>query len=197
MPTRPPLPRSFIDQHRRERIMRATATLVADRGHAAVTVADIVKEAGIARNTFYETFGSKADAIEATTTWAFEQAIAKVTAAIDPADPLEVRIDLALTAIVDFLTDEPALARTALVDAYAVAPPPPRRRDDAVRQPDGPGVALRRDAGRRGPHDPLPPRLRGHGTRRRGRPTARATRLRAGALRPPGGARLNIRRMIP
>ena len=55
------LSQDFIAQHQRERIFRGLAEIVAERGYPAVTVADVVKQARVARNTFYANFSSKQD----------------------------------------------------------------------------------------------------------------------------------------
>ena len=60
-PGRHPLPKEFIAQHQRARIISALAEETVEKGYRAVTVADIVRRAGIARNTFYENFSSKED----------------------------------------------------------------------------------------------------------------------------------------
>ena len=60
-PGRQRLSREFIARHQRARIVTALAEETMDRGYRAVTVADIVRRAGIARNTFYDNFSSKED----------------------------------------------------------------------------------------------------------------------------------------
>ena len=55
-PGRQQLSREFIARHQRARIIAALAEETSSRGYRAVTVADIVSRAGIARNTFYENF---------------------------------------------------------------------------------------------------------------------------------------------
>lgn len=56
-----PLSGDFVALQKERRILKAFASLVAEQGYQATTVADIVRRAGIARNTFYETFGGKWD----------------------------------------------------------------------------------------------------------------------------------------
>ena len=51
------------------------------RGYRAVTVADIVRRAGIARNTFYENFSSKEDCFLAAQDYAVEEALRRVVEA--------------------------------------------------------------------------------------------------------------------
>jgi len=48
-----------VASDQRARLLAAMATVVADRGYAATTVADVVRTAGVSRSTFYELFTSK------------------------------------------------------------------------------------------------------------------------------------------
>jgi AcrR family transcriptional regulator len=52
----------FLAANRRERILRGVARAISEASYREAKIADIVREAHCARNTFYETFGSKADA---------------------------------------------------------------------------------------------------------------------------------------
>src|SRR3954453_20112725 len=53
------LPREFITQNQRERIITALVDTVAERGYNATTVANITKAASVSRRTFYEHFSDK------------------------------------------------------------------------------------------------------------------------------------------
>jgi AcrR family transcriptional regulator len=48
-----------IASDQRARLLAAMANVVADKGYAATTVADVVRAAGVSRSTFYELFASK------------------------------------------------------------------------------------------------------------------------------------------
>jgi AcrR family transcriptional regulator len=48
-----------IASSQRARLLAAMATVVADKGYAATTVADVVRSAGVSRSTFYDLFASK------------------------------------------------------------------------------------------------------------------------------------------
>ena len=72
-PGRQQLSREFIAQHQRARIIAALAEETVAKGYRAVTVADIVRRAGIARNTFYENFSSKEDCFLAAQDFAVER----------------------------------------------------------------------------------------------------------------------------
>lgn len=63
MPTsaRPRLSQDFIRRHQCERLVTALSACVVEKGYRVTTVADVVSEAKVARNTFYDNFGSKED----------------------------------------------------------------------------------------------------------------------------------------
>jgi AcrR family transcriptional regulator len=48
-----------VASSQRARLLAAMATVVAEKGYAATTVADVVSTAGVSRSTFYELFASK------------------------------------------------------------------------------------------------------------------------------------------
>ena len=89
------------------------------RGYRAVTVADIVRRAGIARNTFYDNFSSKEDCFLATQDFAVEESLARVVEAAGEADGWEDRTVAGLGAFLKYVSDEPALARTCIVEALS------------------------------------------------------------------------------
>jgi AcrR family transcriptional regulator len=56
---RPRISQDFIRQHQRERLVTGLANCIEEKGYRATTVTEIVADAHVARNTFYENFGSK------------------------------------------------------------------------------------------------------------------------------------------
>jgi AcrR family transcriptional regulator len=60
--SRPRISADYLTANTQRRIIAGTASVVAERGYEAATVADIVKACGVARNTFYENYGSKEQA---------------------------------------------------------------------------------------------------------------------------------------
>lgn len=123
-PMRPPpgrqrLSREFIARHQRARIINALAEETKDRGYRAVTVADIVRRAGIARNTFYDNFSSKEDCFLATQDYAVEEALARIVEAAAEVEGWEERLAAGLGAFLGYVASEPALARTCIVEALS------------------------------------------------------------------------------
>ena len=121
-PGRQQLSREFITQHQRARIIAALAEETVARGYRAVTVADIVRRAGIARNTFYENFSSKQDCFLATQDYAVEEALRRVVEAATEVESWQERVDDGLAAFLHYVASEPALARTCIVEALSAGP---------------------------------------------------------------------------
>jgi AcrR family transcriptional regulator len=118
-PGRQRLSREFIARHQRARIVAALAEETMERGYRAVTVADIVRRAGIARNTFYDNFSSKEDCFLATQDFAVEESLARVVEAAAEAEGWEGRMIAGLGAFLKYVSEEPALARTCIVEALS------------------------------------------------------------------------------
>lgn len=122
LPGRQQLPREFIAQHQRARIIAALAEETAEQGYRAVTVADIVRRAGIARNTFYENFSSKEECFLATQEFAMSAALEQVVSAAGSFEEWPLRVRAGLAAFLDYVAEEPALARTCMVEALSAGP---------------------------------------------------------------------------
>ena len=131
LPGRHPLPREFITQHQRARIIAALAQETAEKGYRAVTVADVVKRAGIARNTFYENFGSKEDCFLAAQEHAMSTALERVVEAAGEIDDWPRRVHAGLTAFLTYVGEEPALARTCMVEALSAGPASVKHYEDS------------------------------------------------------------------
>ena len=133
LPGRQQLSREFIAQHQRARIVNALALEVSEKGYRNVTVADVVKRAGIARNTFYENFGSKEDCFLAAQRFAMSAALDRVVAVAGEIDEWPRRVAAGLAAFLRFVAEEPALARTCMVDALAAAPASVRYYEESLQ----------------------------------------------------------------
>ena len=113
------LPREFIAQNQRERIITAMVDNVAERGYNATTVAHVTKSASVSRRTFYEHFADK----EACFLAAYEMVAdhirdsMQVAAAAFEEWPLQVRA--ALGTMLRFLAGEPELARVCMIEPVA------------------------------------------------------------------------------
>jgi AcrR family transcriptional regulator len=118
-PGRHALPREFVAQHQRARIIEALAEEIEDKGYRAVTVADIVRRAGVARNTFYEHFSSKEDCFLAASEYAVDEALRRVREAAAGIEGWPAQVNAGLAAFLGYVVEQPALARTCVVEALA------------------------------------------------------------------------------
>jgi AcrR family transcriptional regulator len=133
LPGREPLSRDFIDRHKRARIIAALAAEASERGYHAVTVADLVSRAGIARNTFYENFSSKEDCFLAAQSFATTKALERVVTAAGEIDDWPGRVRAGLAAFLEYIVEEPALARTCMVEALAAGPASVRYYEESLQ----------------------------------------------------------------
>ena len=127
------LSREFIAQHQRARIIAALAGETVEKGYRAVTVADIVRRAGIARNTFYENFSSKEDCFLAACDYAVKEAKGRVVDAASRVDAWPQRVGAGLTAFLEYVASEPALARTCIVEALSAGPAAVERYERSIQ----------------------------------------------------------------
>lgn len=100
----------------------ALAQEASEQGYHQVTVADVVSRAGIARNTFYENFRSKEDCFLATQEYAMASALERVVEAAGDLESWPQRVRAGLTAFLGYVVEEPALARTCMVEALSAGP---------------------------------------------------------------------------
>ena len=127
------LRREVVVHHQRERILAATVDLVAERGYRAVTVAQIVKGAGVSRLKFYENFGSKEDAFLAAFDAGLAELGAKTAAACEAAeDDLGARVRAGIEALLAQLAAKPALTRALVIEAPVLGPAMGSRKEDAL-----------------------------------------------------------------
>jgi AcrR family transcriptional regulator len=133
LPGRPPLSREFVARHQRERIIAALAAEAAERGYRAVTVAAVVKRAGIARNTFYENFSSKEECFLEAQKLACSRALQYVVEAAGEIDDWPRRVVAGLAAFLDFVIEEPALARTCMVESLAAGPASAAQQEESLQ----------------------------------------------------------------
>ena len=116
------LSREQVAADQRIRILLALAETMAEKGYVATTVADVLKRAGVSRETFYQQFSSKQDAFMAAFDAAGSLALAALTEDVAAdADPVD-RFTGALRTYLANLVAQPALARMFLVEVYAAGP---------------------------------------------------------------------------
>lgn len=116
----------------RDRMVRATAAAVAERGYVCTTVADVIRGAGVSRETFYQHFDDKESAFLGTLDACAATLRERLEAAAGAHGPPIARLERALAAYLDAMAEEPTLARVCLIDAYAAGPAALRRRTEML-----------------------------------------------------------------
>ena len=124
------LAREVIEASQRGRLLDAMAKVVAEKGYAATTVADVIAKAGVSRRTFYEHFRDKEGCFLAAYDTGVEILLETVRQAGEGIeDPLE-RTRARVRAYLETLAAEPAFARTFEIEIAAAGPRAQARRRD-------------------------------------------------------------------
>lgn len=114
--------REQIAHHQRERLIAGFAQAVAEKGYAAVTLADVVGYAQVSRRVFYVNFDSR----EQCFLTAFDVVVAhlreQVAVAVAPVDDWPSQAIAAIRTALAFLAAEPDLARLCLVESRVAGP---------------------------------------------------------------------------
>ncbi len=113
------LPREFIVQNQRERIVTALVDVVAERGYNATTVANITKAASVSRRTFYEHFEDKEACFLAAYEMVTDHIAASMRAAAEAFEEWPQQVRAALATMLRFLAGEPELARLCMIEPIA------------------------------------------------------------------------------
>ncbi|HKI66754.1 MAG TPA: TetR/AcrR family transcriptional regulator [Solirubrobacterales bacterium] len=118
-PGRHLIPRDFVSQNQRERMLLATAELVAERGYQKTTIELIAKTARVALVTFYEHFANKEECFLA----AFDENVAAAgevfAELLDPEQPWVDQISTGLEVLLEMVVREQARAKLCIVEAQA------------------------------------------------------------------------------
>jgi AcrR family transcriptional regulator len=125
-----PMP-PFAAQNPEQRIIRAFAAVVGEKGYGQTTIADIAAAASISQGTFYEYFEDKDDAMAATLDSSGAQMLAATLPAARRAPNWPRAVRVAIGTTLDFLAAEPAFAQLRMVAIYGAGPKAITRRDAA------------------------------------------------------------------
>lgn len=106
----------------RSRLLEGMAHSVATKGYADTTVADIVREAGVSKRTFYECFATKKDCLIALYVAASHGGLKVLKGAIDPGRDWKTQVEHAMGAYLDCLASNPALLRTLFIEILSLGP---------------------------------------------------------------------------
>ena len=144
-PGRHGLPREFVARNQRERLIAGLAEAVAENGYAGTTIAHITRHAAVSRRTFYEHFNSKDECFVAAYDTVMAELRQRVDQAFNEEEEWPQAVRAGISAMLEFLTAEPHLARLSMVEALVAGPVVVERYDAAIQ-----GLAPYFAAGREG-----------------------------------------------
>ncbi len=127
------LTRAAVAESQRGRLLFAIAQVVAEKGYAAVTVADIVDRASVSRSTFYEQFEDKEACFLAAFNLGVEYVLGQMREAWEArggndAGGWRDHLRSDLTTYLEVLASEPAFARALHLESLAAGPATLERR---------------------------------------------------------------------
>jgi AcrR family transcriptional regulator len=114
------LPRELVTRSQRERLLAAVVRAAAAKGYGATTVADILDEAGVGRETFYELFEDKRACALAAHTILADNLEDHVRAAYMQPGEWPERARNAVAATLEWFASDPAAARFMLVELGSI-----------------------------------------------------------------------------
>lgn len=115
------LPRELVERSQRERLLAAVVRVTVAKGYESITVADILREAGVGRETFYELFDDKLDCMLAAHKLLVDDLEKRVRAVYLVDGPWPQRMHAALAATLEWFS-APDVARFTLVELSTVGP---------------------------------------------------------------------------
>lgn len=118
-PGRHGLPRVFVAENQRERLLNGVVEAVAENGYNAATISRITAAAKISRRTFYEYFEGKEDCFLAAYEMIEAHVLDSMLAAPGAGEEWPERVRARLAALLDVLARDTAVSRVFLVEPLA------------------------------------------------------------------------------
>jgi AcrR family transcriptional regulator len=118
-PGRHGLPRAFVAENQRERLLNGLVEAVAEHGYNATTISRITAAAKISRRTFYEYFEGKEDCFLAAYEMIEAHVLDSMLAAPGAGEPWPDRARVRLAAMLDVLARDAAVSRIFLIEPLA------------------------------------------------------------------------------
>jgi AcrR family transcriptional regulator len=120
---------------KREHILEGMLAAVGTRGYEATSVQDVIAEAGLYRQAFYDSFAGKEDcylqAIEAGCAWI---ELAMREAAEEEEETWRGQLRGALSGLLTSLDKDPAVGKALLVEVYAAGPRAVEKRTEVIER---------------------------------------------------------------
>lgn len=127
------LSREEVAEVQRDRMLEGVAHAMAEKGYVGTSVGDIIKRAGVSRETFYQQFASKQECFIAAFDVAGDLLLSLFESIVEEQAPAADRLRKVLDAYIDGIIAHEPFARLFLVEAFAAGPEALARRT-AVQQ---------------------------------------------------------------
>jgi AcrR family transcriptional regulator len=112
------LPREFVEENQRNRMMAAALACVGERGYQATSAAQIIKRAGVSNSTFYRVHDGKESCVLAAYDASVEWLEGQVSAAACSAAGWPEGVRLAVARALELLAVEEAVARLCTIEIH-------------------------------------------------------------------------------
>jgi AcrR family transcriptional regulator len=116
------LPRELVERSQRQRLLAAVVKATVANGYESTTVGDILGEAGVGRESFYELFDDKLDCMLAAHKILADDLEERVRAAYGEDGPWPERVRRSLAITLGWFAADPEAARFFLVEVSMVGP---------------------------------------------------------------------------
>ena len=116
------LPRELVLQSQHERLLAGVVRVTARKGYQASSVADILKEAGVGRETFYKHFKDKEDCFVAANDALVADLEAVVKEAYERPGSWPQRVRQGLASTLEWFAVSPEIARVMMIEMGTVGP---------------------------------------------------------------------------
>jgi AcrR family transcriptional regulator len=116
------LPRELVERSQRERLLAAVVTVTATKGYESTTVGDILGEAGVGRESFYELFDDKLACMLAAHKLLIDSLEERVRESYLDEGSWTERMRRAVAVTLDWFSSDPEIARFTLVELSTVGP---------------------------------------------------------------------------
>lgn len=116
------LPRELVERSQRERLLAAVVRVTAARGYESTTVADILGEAGVGRESFYELFDDKLDCMLAAHKLLLDNLEEQIRGVYIERGPWPERVRKSLEVALEWFAADPDAARFTMVEMGMVGP---------------------------------------------------------------------------
>jgi len=118
----------------RQALLEAIPRIAGSSGYGAITIVDILAEAGTSRGSFYNHFADKQDCFLAAYDTVVERVVGEVIANCEGEEDWAERVRIGLATIIEIFALKPELARTVIVEPVAAGAEGQRRRRRTIER---------------------------------------------------------------